>query len=115
MAKYRFAIDETGSFTMAENDKSFVCGVLISQNELTIKQKYQQAYKEFELGAAPNDTKSIIETEAFHFNSLSDDKKRICRELLLPLADKIYVSKGKPALFANNQNWWLVAVTVVNQ
>lgn len=115
MAKYRFAIDETGSFTMAENDKSFVCGVLISQNELTIKQKYQQAYKEFELGAAPNDTKSIIETEAFHFNSLSDDKKRICRELLLPLADKIYVSKGKPALFANNQNWWLVAVTVVIQ
>jgi hypothetical protein len=114
MAKYTFAIDETGSFTMAEEDPSFVCGVLISKDELTIKQKYQQAYKDFGLPEPiPNDTKSLIRSETFHFCSLTPEKKDICKKLLLPLADKVYVSKGKPTLYANNQNWWLVAVTVV--
>lgn len=114
MATYTFAIDETGSFTMAEKDPSFVCGVLISKDELTIKQKYQQAYKDFGLPeSVPNDIKGLIGSETFHFSKLKDSKKEICKKLLLPLADKIYISKGKPALFANNQNWWLVAVTVV--
>jgi hypothetical protein len=62
---------------------------------------------------APNDKESLIGTENFHFSHLNDSQKGICRELLLPLVDKIFISKGKPIVYANNQNWWLVAVTVV--
>lgn len=114
MTTYILAIDETGCFTMAKEDDSFVCGILIFKNESSIKQQYKQAYKEFRLpNPIPNDTRSLIGGEQFHFCSLSSEKKDICKKLLLPLADKIYVSKGKPTLYANNQNWWLVAVTVV--
>lgn len=122
MKTYRFAIDETGSFTMAEKDKSFVCGVLISNNEFEIKKKYQEAYWKIsscEKNQVPNDTKGLIGTEVFHFSkqneSITDREKRnnTCRELLLPLVDEIYISKNKPTLFANNQSWWLVALTSV--
>ncbi|MDD4848570.1 MAG: hypothetical protein PHR53_07400, partial [Bacteroidales bacterium] len=112
--KHILAIDETGSMTMSADDKSFVCGVLISSNELTIKQKYKQAYEKMKLGTpAPNQMENLIGNKQFHFSEMENFQKNICRELLLPLADKIYVSKGKPTLYANNQNWWLVAVSVV--
>lgn len=34
-------------------------------------------------------------------------------DVLMPYVNKVYVSKGKPILFANNQSWWLMAVVVV--
>lgn len=114
--KYRFAIDETGSFSMSENDKSFVCGVLISQNEQSVKEKYRKAYIECGYGdSAPNKIESLIgdENKKFHYSETTDSKKKILKTNLLPLIDKIFVSSGKPILYANNQNWWLVAVNVV--
>src|SRR5574344_1287800 len=109
--KYRLAIDETGSFTMMEGDNSFVCGVAISNKEQTIIDKYKLCYEKFGLvPPASNDNKFIISNETFHFSGLTKEKRDICRQELLPLVDKIYISKSKPALYANNQNWWLIAV-----
>lgn len=114
MATYRLAIDETGSFNMANYDNSFVCGVVVTSNELNVKQKYQEAFKMIRsCEEVPNDTESLIGTGSFHYNELSDNKKNICRDLLMPLVDEIYISKNKPALFANNQNWWLIATSSV--
>jgi hypothetical protein len=45
MAKHILAIDETGSFTMSASDKSFVCGVSISLNELEIKRNINKPMK----------------------------------------------------------------------
>jgi hypothetical protein len=116
--KYIFAIDETGRFIMSEKDKSFVCGVLISKDELSIKQKYQQTFIECDYGeTAPNDLQHLIgdKNKTFHFAEISksNEKRNICHKNLLHLVDKIFVSKDQPTLYANNQNWWLIAVTVV--
>lgn len=116
--KYIFAIDETGSFHLNCNN-SFSCGVVITDNELSLKQTYQKLYKEMGFpNPIPNDTHSILtntETEdgRFHFAGMSLSQKKLCYDLLMPYANKVYVSEGKPALFANNQNWWLIATTVV--
>jgi hypothetical protein len=114
--KYIFAIDETGCFDMFNDAKSFVCGVLITQKESIIKQKYQQTYIECGYGnVAPDNISELIgdKNKTFHFAELSNIEKKFCRNKLLPLVDKIFISKGKPTLYANNQNWWLVAVSIV--
>jgi len=112
--KHFFALDETGSFDMSVDDNSFVCGVSISHNELELKEKYKESYVSFGFGnVAPNNKDDLIGGEQFHYCGLSQRNKETCKNIFLPLADSIYVSRGKPALYANNQNWWLVAVTVV--
>ena len=100
---------------------SSVCGVLIKGNELELKKAYQKVYKEFGFSEpVPNDvnglltTKENIEYKArFHFNKMNDSQKAILKNHLLPFVDKLFVSRGKPSLFANNQSWWLIAVSVV--
>jgi hypothetical protein len=117
--KYIFAIDETGNFFF--DNWSSVCGVLIKGNELALKKAYQDVYKEFGFSEpVPNDvnglltTKENIEDKArFHFNKMNDSQKTILKNHLLPFVDKLFVSRGKPSLFANNQSWWLIAVSVV--
>lgn len=121
MAKYILAIDETGVFSLKGGDKSFVCGTVVEADELKLRQAYQEVYREFGFSepvpSCVNDllqTKEDIEDKArFHFNKLTESQSAICKEHLLPFAKKIYVSKNKPTMFANNQNWWFVAVTVV--
>ena len=112
--KYTFAIDETGSFNFDAHDKSFVCGVLISNTENTLKQKYQQIFKQFFPDKeVPNNAEGLIGSGVFHYKDLASEQKEICKNNLLPFAEKIFVSTGKPLLFANNQNYWQVAVSAV--
>ncbi len=123
MTKYILAIDETGSFALGKNDKSFVCGVLVKENEYKLKQAYQQVYKEFGFSEPiPTTTKELLtmstvneneDNARFHFNKLTDEQKEICRKHLLPFVGKVYISTDKPALYANNQDWWLRAITLV--
>jgi hypothetical protein len=111
---YNFSIDETGRFNSSNPHRSFVCGILVSHNEETLRKHYQKAYKECALGNdVPSDTKNLLGNKNFHFAQLSNPRKDICREIMLPLVDKIIVSKGKPPLWANNQNFWLIAVVSV--
>lgn len=120
MAKYVLAIDEFGRFAFGQ-EKSFACGVVVEANELTLKEAYQKVYECFGFPEpVPNDTKGLLQTEddiedkaRFHFNRLSGEQIEICKENLLGFAKKIYVSKDKPTVFANNQNWWLISVIVV--
>ncbi|MBS1781724.1 MAG: tetratricopeptide repeat protein [Bacteroidetes bacterium] len=112
--KYTFAIDETGGFTFDRNQKSFVCGVLTSTNEYNLKQKYQEVYQQiFNVSTAPDTTVDLIGSEKFHYTKLNPHQKSICKTELLAFAEKIWVSTGMPLLFANNQNYWQIAVTAV--
>lgn len=120
MAKYVLAIDESGKFEIGSNN-SFACGVVVEANELTLKQAYQKVYKEFGFPEPiPNSTNELLQTKEdindkarFHFNKLTDSQLEICKNNLLGFAKKVYVSKDKPTMFANNQSWWLIAVVVV--
>ena len=120
MAKYVLAIDEFGKFEIGTKN-SFACGVVIEANELTLKQAYQKVYKEFGFPEpVPNSTNELLQTKEdindkarFHFNKLTDSQLEICKNNLLGFAKKVYVSKDKPTMFANNQSWWLIAVVVV--
>lgn len=120
MAKYVLAIDEFGKFAIG-NKNSFACGVVVEANELTLKQAYQKVYKEFGFPEpVPNNTNELLQTKEdindkarFHFNKLTDSQLEICKNNLLGFAKKVYVSKDKPTMFANNQSWWLIAVVVV--
>jgi len=114
MATYYFAIDETGSFNFSENDESFACGVLVSIDEKTVREHYQKTFLKCGFGKElPSDTKELIRNKKFHFYDMSEQNKKICREILFPLGDKIFVSTGRPLLCANNQNFWLIAVASV--
>ena len=120
MAKYVLAIDEFGKFEIGTKN-SFACGVVIEANELTLKQAYQKVYKEFGFPEpVPNSANELLQTKEdindkarFHFNRLTDSQLEICKNNLLGFAKKVYVSKDKPTMFANNQSWWLIAVVVV--
>lgn len=120
MAKYVLAIDEFGKFAIGTKN-SFACGVVVEANELTLKQAYQKVYKEFGFPEpVPNSTNELLQTKEdindkarFHFNKLTDSQLEICKNNLLGFAKKVYVSKDKPTMFANNQSWWLIAVVVV--
>ncbi|MCI7571711.1 MAG: hypothetical protein MSS87_01305 [Bacteroidales bacterium] len=120
MAKYVLAIDEFGKFEIGTKN-SFACGVVVEANELTLKQAYQKVYKEFGFPEPiPNSTNELLQTKEdindkarFHFNKLTDSQLEICKNNLLGFAKKVYVSKDKPTMFANNQSWWLIAVVVV--
>lgn len=120
MAKYILAIDEFGNFSIGSKG-SFACGVVVEANELTLKQAYQKMYREFGFPEpVPNTIKELLQTNEdsddkarFHFNKLNESQVEICKNNLLGFAKKVYVSKDKPTMFANNQNWWLIAVVVV--
>lgn len=120
MAKYVLAIDEFGKFAIGSKN-SFACGVVVEANELTLKHAYQKVYKEFGFPEpVPNSTNELLQTKEdindkarFHFNKLTDSQLEICKNNLLGFAKKVYVSKDKPTMFANNQSWWLIAVVVV--
>ncbi len=117
--KYIFAIDETGDFFF--NSWSYACGVLIKRGENDLRKAYQTIYKEFGFATpVPNDAKSLLQTTddindkaRFHYNKMESKQKEILKKNLLPFVKEIYISKGKPLLFANNQNWWLIAITVI--
>ena len=120
--KYIIGIDETGAFCLQGKDPSFVCGVLIKGNELELKTSYQHLYEDFGF-PAPTPTKcedllqdkSLTEGDKarFHFNKLTPTEREQCKARLLGHVDHLFISSGKPALYANNQNWWLIAIVVV--
>lgn len=112
---YNFAIDETGKFEFNTKDKSFACGVFTNSNEKTLKQKYQEVFKLFYPDMeVPNNTNDLIGNKKFHFSDIKTNEHRdICKDKFLHLADKIYVSNGKPLLYANNQNYWQIAVSTI--
>lgn len=122
--KYILAIDETGSFLMdyskdkvKKYNESFVCGAVTTIEESVLKEAYRRTYSDFDFsGPAPYDVKKLLnngDKARFHFSELNNTQKASCKYNLMPLVDEIIVSKDEPALFANNQNWWLIAVTMV--
>ncbi len=121
MAKYILAIDETGTFAIGSKQRSFVCGVVVQEREDIIRKAYQKLYKEFGFPEpVPNSINELLQSKEniedkarFHFCRLNEEQVNICKENLLPFVNKVYISKDKPTMFANNQNWWQIAVTVV--
>ncbi|HLV40455.1 DUF3800 domain-containing protein [Xanthomarina sp.] len=109
------AIDETGSFEMAKDDKSFVCATYIESSKDELINSYKEAYYEMHKNTSTIIYKEIdyIKNNDFHFSGLDDSKVRICEKHLLKHVSKVYKSKGQPLLFANNQSWWLTAVAHV--
>ena len=126
MAKYIFAIDETGSFMINNDHWSFVCGIHVDADESALSQAYRKTYEDLGFPApTPTDTRDLLnlrdeeissadqDKARFHFNKLNSEQASICRANLLPLVKTIFVSKGTPIVYANNQNWWIIALVVV--
>ncbi len=121
MAKYILAIDETGTFAINSKEYSFVCGVVVQEREEVMRKAYQKLYKEFGFPEpVPNSTDELLQNKEniedkarFHFCKLSEEQVNIYKDNLLPFVKKVYISKDRPTMFANNQNWWQIAVTVV--
>ena len=125
--KYIFAIDETGSFLIHGNDKSFACGVQIKDNIEELKAAYMNLYEALGFPApTPTDRDGLlklsdeemvylqVEDKArFHFNKLGREERDKCKNIMLPLVNRVFISKGKPSLYANNQNWWLISIVVI--
>lgn len=112
MTIYHFAIDETGEFNF--EGQSYACGVLISKTEKTIIDKYKEVYPLlFPEKPIPQETKKLINEGEFHYSSLIKVQKSICKKYFSPLVEKIFVSTGKPLLYANNQSYWQIAVMAV--
>lgn len=119
--KYILGIDETGSFRIQGDTQSFVCGVMVSGNELELKTSYQRLYEDFGF-PAPTPTKctELLQEHLpegkegrFHANRLTKEEREKCLNRLKDHVGQVFVSTGMPALYANNQNWWLIALVVV--
>jgi len=120
---YILAIDETGSFNILNNkDNSFVCGVLMPKNDEMLKNKFIEAYKKCKFSEiVPDDTKYILKNslgkELFHYCELSAQRKEELKDVFLHpesgVFHKVFVSDGRPIVFANNQNWWQIALMCV--
>ena len=127
--KYIFAIDETGSFLIHGKEKSFTCGVQINNNIEELKTAYMKLYEALGFPApTPTDRDGLLKLSEeemaylqvkdndkgrFHFNKLNNEKREKCKSIMLPLVDRAFISKGKPSLYANNQNWWLISIVVI--
>lgn len=111
MAVYKLGIDETGRFALNDSlDDSFVCGVLTCVSENTLIDAYKMVYKKImNVNVVPENFLAQLHYTKHH--SASD--KEVYKEKLLPLISNVFISEGRPSLFANNQNWWLIAVSMV--
>ena len=60
--KYILAIDETGRFTIDnENDKSFVCGVVTTKEISELKEAYRRTYSDLEFpDPVPDDNEGLL-------------------------------------------------------
>lgn len=110
---YILAIDETGSFDILDiKDESYACGVLIEKNkERQLYESFKEAHSKFD-----KKNKGNFKFDNFHFSEhikSNERKENICREILMPYVKKIYISKGKPYIFANMQNWWQISVLCI--
>ncbi len=111
MAVYKLGIDETGSFAL--NDRlgdSFVCGVLTCVAENQLIDTYKQVYKKIK---KENVVPENFLAQMHYTNHHSAADIEVYKEKLLPLLSNVFISEGHPILFANNQNWWLIAISMV--
>ena len=61
MAKYIFAIDETGSFMINNDHWSFVCGIHVDADESALSQAYRKTYEDLGFPApTPTDTRDLL-------------------------------------------------------
>ena len=116
--EYILAIDETGDFNILNNnDNSFVCGVLMPKNDELLWEKFDEAKQKL-YGDNTDSSHSLKDDnnkELFHYCELSSIKKRNLKNIFLrpSIIHKVFISYGKPIVFANNQNWWQIALMCV--
>ncbi len=120
MAHYILAIDETGNFLLGKpaanyQTKTFVCGVCLKDvNKQTIEEKFgelRQRISDFK-NMYPEEYQKERKKE-FHYKEMTNRERAFCRGFFSPLVTKIIKSEGSPAIYANNQNWWLSALIAV--
>lgn len=116
MATYFFAIDETGKFNIFSDPQySFACGVLMTASQSEIIARYKRIFgNNYALSAIhyfPKKDKDQCP------NPICEDPTKVakCIGELVPLAEKVYISDGKPILASNQQHWWVLAVASVIQ
>jgi hypothetical protein len=122
MAHYVLAIDETGLFALGtpqsnRSEKTFVCGVCLKDiDEKSLTDKFSELrdkFKEFKSNFPEEYIKS--RKKEFHYMEMTQREKDSCIDFFSPMILKIIKSEGGPAIYANNQDWWLSAlITVVD-
>ena len=81
---------------MRSDDKSFVCGIVVTKSEQDLKDAYKRNYSDFGFPEpAPDDIKSLLSDETisdgdkarYHYNKLDDWQKSFCKSNLMPVVD----------------------------
>lgn len=124
MSKWYVGIDETGNFSTLGSKKSyknsFVAAVVTRCDHKKLSSLYRQAYRDLKFGEPGNNISSLL--KRFHYYpkphgpdipGCTDEQKRYLFEHFSPHMRAVIRSIGRPVLLANQQDWWLRAVSAV--
>ena len=123
MSKWYVGIDETGDFSTVGSEKSytnsFAAAVITRCDHKKLSDLYRQAYKDLKFGKLENNFNIIQVLERFHYYrkhhipGYTDEQKQYLLKHFRPHMQAVIRSIGRPILSANQQDWWLRAVSAV--
>ena len=126
MSKWYVGIDETGDFSTVGSEKSyknsFAAAVITQCDHKKLSDLYRQAYKDLKFGESGNNTSNLL--KRFHYYpkhyshrpdipGCTDEQKQYLFKHFRPHMQAVIRSIGRPILPANQQDWWLRAVSAV--
>lgn len=123
MSKWYVGIDETGDFSTVGSEKSyknsFAAAVITRCDHKKLSDLYRQAYKDLKFGKLENNFNISQVLERFHYYrkhhipGCTDEQKQYLLKHFRPHMQAVIRSIGRPILPANQQDWWLRAVSAV--
>ena len=123
MSKWYVGIDETGDFSTVGSEKSyknsFAAAVITRCDHKKLSDLYRQAYKDLKFGKLENNFNIIQVLKRFHYYrkhyipGYTDEQKQYLLKHFRPHMQAVIRSIGRPILPANQQDWWLRAVSAV--
>lgn len=123
MSKWYVGIDETGDFSTVGSKKSyknsFAAAVITRCDHKKLSDLYRQAYKDLKFGKLENNFNISQVLKRFHYYrkhyipGCTNEQKQYLLKHFRPHMQAVIRSIGRPILPANQQDWWLRAVSAV--
>ena len=123
MSKWYVGIDETGDFSTVGSEKSyknsFAAAVITRCDHKKLSDLYRQAYKDLKFGKLENNFNISQVLKRFHYYrkhyipGCTNEQKQYLLKHFRPHMQAVIRSIGRPILPANQQDWWLRAVSAV--